>query len=29
MMTGVPEPWLSTLRDGLKAEDDVIEGWLV
>lgn len=27
MMTGVPDPWLSTLRAGLKAEDDT-EGWL-
>lgn len=28
MMTGVPDPWLSTLRAGLKAEEDAIEGWL-
>lgn len=28
MMTGVPDPWLSTLREGLKAEEDAIEGWL-
>lgn len=27
MMTGVPVPWLSTLREGLKAEEDAIEGW--
>lgn len=27
-MTGVPDPWLSTLREGLKAEDEDIEGWL-
>lgn len=27
MMTGVPEPWLSTLGAGLKAEET--EGWLV
>lgn len=28
MMTGLPDPWLSTLRDGLKAEEEDIEGWL-
>ncbi len=28
MMTGVPDPWQSTLRAGLKAEEDAIEGWL-
>lgn len=27
MMTGVPDPWLSTLRDGLKAEE-ARKGWL-
>lgn len=28
MMTGVPDPWLSTLREGLKAEEDAIQGWV-
>lgn len=28
MMTGVPDPWVSTLREGLKAEEDAMEGWL-
>lgn len=28
MMTGVPDPGLSTLRAGLKAEEDAVEGWL-
>lgn len=28
MMTGVPDPWLSTLREGLKAEEEAVEGWL-
>lgn len=28
MMTGVPDAWLSTLREGLKADEDAIEGWL-
>lgn len=28
MMTGVPDPWLSTLRAGLKAEEEAIDGWL-
>lgn len=27
-MTGVPDPWLSMLRAGLKAEVDVMDGWL-
>lgn len=28
MMTGVPDTGLSTLRDGLKMDEDVMEGWL-
>lgn len=29
MMTGVPDPWLSTLGAGLKAEEEETDGWLV
>lgn len=28
MMTGVPDPWLSTLREGLKVDEHVMERWL-
>lgn len=28
MMTGVPDPWLSMLMAGLKAEEDAEDGWL-
>lgn len=29
IMTGVPEPGMSTLREGLNADEDDIDGWLV
>lgn len=28
MIIGVPDPWLSTLREGLKADVEAMDGWL-